>query len=368
MSDSRKHILLVGAGHAHLNVIRDSHRWPKDKVRLTVAAPPDFWYSGLATGTLGGQHAIDQDRVDVPALCRRVGAEYVEAEMSALDAAAKRVTLADGRELTYDAASLNLGSVVDVPDALDVGRRFTVKPIRQLIDLRRAVEGGEVKSVCVVGGGYGGSESALNLAALAAGLAPRVPVTLLAGEEGPGTDLPRLARPILRKRLEDAGVTVIDAKAESATADGTVTIQHADGTVTADATLLATGLKPPPIVATLGLELDDEGHLLIDRHLRCVGHDALFAAGDSANMKGRRPLEKIGVVAVFEGRLLRKNLPAAALGERLGSYRPQRWHLLILNLADGTGLAVYGPLFWHGRSMRRLKDRIDLRWMAGFTS
>ena len=349
--DSRRHILLVGAGHAHLNVIRDSRRWPRDQVCATVVSPGDFWYSGLATGTLGGEYDVEQDRVDVAALCGRVGATFVRGELSSLDTAARKATLADGASLRYDVLSLNLGSEVNVPGGFDgVGRVFRVKPIAELIDLRRAVEAGEVRGVCVVGGGYAGSECAINVAAL---LGEGGRVTLFAGNDGPGPDLPKRARPRLREALLGAGVTVRDVRATPADVAGF------------DAVLLATGLKPPGLAATLGLATDAGGHLLVDRHLRCAGHDDIFAVGDAANLLDR-PLPNIGVVAVFQGRLLRTNLLRAALGGRLGSYRPMRWHLLILSLSGGRGLAVYGPFFSTGRLAMRLKRLIDLRWLASF--
>jgi hypothetical protein len=43
---------------------------------------------------------------------------------------------------------------------------------------------------------------------------------------------------------------------------------------------------------------------------------------------------------------------------------PQRRALLILNLGDGTALAVRGRWWWHGRAALGLKDWIDTRWLA----
>ena len=308
--DGRRHILLIGAGHAHLNVIRDSRRWPRDAVRLTVAAPGDFWYSGLATGVLGGQHPPEQDRVGVADLCRRVGAEFVDGELQSLDADARRATLCDGTSLDYDVASLNLGSVSrGLPGAEADGESiFTAKPISMLPKLRRRLEGRDGDRVVVVGGGYSGSECALNLAALPG----RRDVTLLTRGDRPAKDLPRRVSATVAKYLRGAGVTIrTDTPVDCV--EGREVVTEAGERVPFDVLLVATGLKPPPIIGRLGLETDDSGALVVDEHLRCRGRENLFAGGDSTNFAGKE-LAKIGVTAVFQGRVLRHNLPAAATG------------------------------------------------------
>ena len=365
---SRKRILLIGAGHGHLNVIRDSRSWP-DEIELSVVAPGDFWYSGLATGMLGGQYDVPRDRVDVAALCRGVGATFIGGALASLDATAKTATLDDGRVLEYDVASLNLGSVVNVPPSLDLtgDRAFRVKPISDLARLRRLLENNpSVRRIAVVGAGYGGSECALNLAALGRRLGRGLCVTLLAGEHGPGRHLPSRARATLRRALDRAGVRVLDARGDDADLGPPIVVRHGTGEVEADAVLYATGLRPPPLVSALGLATDDQGHLLVDACLRCVGHAHLFAVGDATNPADARPFPKIGVIAVFQGRRLRHNLVTAATGGRLRRYRPGRRHLLILNLGDGAGLAVYGRLHWSGRSALWLKRLIDERWLRSF--
>ena len=57
------------------------------------------------------------------------------------------------------------------------------------------------------------------------------------------------------------------------------------------------------------------------------------------------------------------NLQAALRNEPLRSYEPQRRYLYILNLGDGTGLAVHGSLVYRGRLALLLKHRIDSRFV-----
>ncbi|HEV2743865.1 MAG TPA: hypothetical protein VGV91_11965, partial [Rubrobacter sp.] len=60
------------------------------------------------------------------------------------------------------------------------------------------------------------------------------------------------------------------------------------------------------------------------------------------------------------------NLQAALRGEPLTSYRPQRHYLYVLDLGDGTGLAIYGPLAGRGRPALWLKHLIDWRFVRGY--
>lgn len=96
----------------------------------------------------------------------------------------------------------------------------------------------------------------------------------------------------------------------------------------------------------------------MDRHLRCVGDERLFGGGDCVAYQGGH-LPKLGVFAVRQGPVIYRNLQAALNGGRLSRYRPQRRFLYVLNLGDGTGLAVYGSLAWGGRLAWRLKHRLD---------
>jgi NADH dehydrogenase FAD-containing subunit len=131
----------------------------------------------------------------------------------------------------------------------------------------------------------------------------------------------------------------------------------------ADVTLVASGLRPPALLAEAGLPCDAEGAMIVDRALRCPTYPEIFGAGDCVAFAARA-LPRVGVYAVRQAPVLADNLAAALGGERLRDYDPQRAYLLVLNLGDGTGLAVRGRQWWYGRAAFRLKDWIDRRWLA----
>jgi hypothetical protein len=58
-----KRAILVGAGHAHLLAAKRASEFTRRGYELVVISPGAFWYSGLATGMLGGIYPPIMDRI-----------------------------------------------------------------------------------------------------------------------------------------------------------------------------------------------------------------------------------------------------------------------------------------------------------------
>lgn len=366
-------VVLVGAGHAHLYIAARAASFSECDIQLTLVDPDAFWYSGLATGVLGGRYPPDLDRVDPQPLLESGGGRFVRDRVVGLDRAAGVALLQSGSTLHYDLISFNVGSEVALPSELKVSDGvWRAKPIRGLLELRERFEerysGVHAASpplrALVIGGGATGCEIAANIDALARcrGSAVRVDLVTeeprLLAEHGPAVSR-RLAR-----FMSSRGITVhsrmeVVAVQEDAcrTADGSL--------LPADLVVLATGLRPPRWLGGLGLELGPEGGLRVDATLRSATDSRVFGAGDCISLVGRQ-LPKLGVYAVREAPILHHNLLAPASGEPLREYRPQRRCLTILNLGLGTGLALWGPFHWLGPAAMWLKDRIDRRFLARY--
>jgi len=174
---------------------------------------------------------------------------------------------------------------------------------------------------------------------------------------------PEAARRILRWHLRSLGVGVVLGR-RADPVDGGAVLE--DGTrLRADLVLAATGVVPPDVFARSGLATGDDGALWVDRHLRSPNDDRIFGGGDAAAFRGDR-LPRFGVFAVRQGPVLYRNLQAALRGGPLSTYRPQGCYLYVLDLGDGTGLAIYGPLAGRGRPTLWLKHRIDRRFVGEY--
>lgn len=354
-------LLLVGAGHAHLHLLRHAGRLAGAGYRVTLVAPGRFDYSGVAASVAAGGADPAAGRIDVAALVHH-GVEHVPATVTALDPASRTATLRDGSRLPWDVVSLNVGSVAAVPDGLAVGDGVVrVKPLADLARLRERLDrppAGRGHRVTVVGGGASGLE-------LAGHLAVRDDtdrVHLL--ESGPaiGDFLPARAAGRLRRLLVRRGVAVRTGVDLERLDDHEV--RFADGSALAhDVAVLATGLAPPPLATTGPLGGPDG--FPVRETLRHRDHDDVYAVGDCADFLPR-PLPRIGVHGVRQGPVLLEALLARRTGGPAPTYRPQRQALAVLDLGGGTALAVRGRWWWLGRASLALKRTIDRRWVEGY--
>ncbi len=357
-------LLLVGAGHAHLHVVRHAAALTGAGYRVCLLAPRSFRYSGVASVTATGGMDPDEGHIDVAALAAEAGVRHLDDRLAGLDRRGRVARTEGGAALAYDVLSVNLGSAVEPPASMEVTDDvLRVKPLGQLARLGERVEAaarasGDGARVTIVGGGNSGLELAGHLAAR-----PDVAGVRLV-EAGPelGTGLPAGARRRARRVLECRGVEVRTGCPVDRL-DGAA-VRCADGTEREhDVAVLATGLTATPLVAELGL--GDRDGVPVRATLQHEHDDDVYAAGDCAHFLPR-PLPLVGVHGVRQGPVLHRSLLARMSGDPLPAYRPQRHALAVLDLGGGTGLAVRGRLWWEGRSALALKRRIDRRWLAGY--
>jgi NADH dehydrogenase FAD-containing subunit len=356
----------VGAGHAHLHVAKHARALTQSGAGVLLVDPSDFWYSGLATGVVGGQYACDQDCVTPGPLIERAGGIYIRDRVDAIDVAARRLTLRSGGARAWDLLSINIGSVVATDGIDGVAHATPVKPISSLCRLRRDLEAqAEARGridVVVAGGGATGCEVALNVQALARRRHWKHAVTLVAAEKPLLRGFPAGARAYVETTLARRGIDVVYDRvstidAESVTLESGVRIESR-------ATVLATGLHAPRLVHELGFPASADG-LHVNEYLHVPGQPRVFAVGDCAHFLPR-PLPTLGVFGVRQAPVLLHNLAAVLRGEALRAYRPQTRYLTILNLGDGDALARWGEFWWRGRSAMALKEWLDLRFLAKY--
>jgi NADH dehydrogenase FAD-containing subunit len=355
---------------------------------VTVIEPEDFWYSGLATGMLGGRYEVESDRIDVASFTRRAGARFIRDRVESIDPVGRVARLSGGGSLHYDLAALDLGSRVPVDRIEGLAEHgFAVKPIRQLAELRAdltrrvrmrgdANAGGNVDGIAgagadgrprvlVIGGGATACELAGNIRALANRLGETITVAIASSGDRLLPSFPEgAARAVADAFVLRGGIDVRTGSPVNRIEPGEAVLANGDR-IGFDVLVAAIGLTAPPLIACLGLPTSEDGRLLIDPHLRSIAEPSIFAGGDCATLLGV-DLPQIGVVAIRQAPVLAHNLRAALLGRSLRCYRPRRHHLLILNLGDGTGLAVYGPLWHRGRSMLWWKDALDRSFLSRF--
>lgn len=364
----RHRIVLLGAGHAHLEVVRHAAALRGDGAQVVLVDPGDAWYSGLASAVVGGRLPARRDRVDVAAVTRARGVGLRRAR--AVGLAGSVVRLDDGEELPFDSLSLAVGSelatgTVEVePDAPNV---IGVKPIqhhRQLRDRVRATLAVQDARVVVVGGGASAVEYAANLALLTGhGGATRTAVTIVSGADVLVPSAPDGARRRLAGLLDRRGVRVLvgtRVAAVTATHVRLATPPGLGGTLRHDVAVVATGLRAARAVELLGL--GDADGMVTTTTLQHPRRPDVLGAGDAIRFAATG-LPRLGVYGVRQAPVLLANLRARTTGGPMTAYRPQRSALTIMDLGGGTALALRGRRWWMGAAALVLKRVLDERWM-----
>jgi len=358
----RRHLLLLGGGHAHVEVLHQLGQNPLPGWRVTLLTREEMSpYSGMLPGVIAGLYQPAQALIDMPALTARCGVELLLDRCTGIDPQARLVRRANGAEVAWDLLSIDTGATPDTsrtPGAAE--HALPLKPIDALLPRMQAITAAARpgQHMVVVGGGAAGFEVACALAA-------RLPaaVTLVAGASGLLAGFPDGLRRRARQALVQRGVTLSEGRNVARATAGAV---HVEGgqTLLASAVIWATGAAAAPWLAETGLHRDARGFLRVDACLCAEGHSDIFAVGDVASFPDSLP--KAGVFAVRQGPVLAANLRAVAMGEAPQPYVPQRDYLRLLSLADGRALGTRNGLVFGGRWVWWLKDRIDRRFMARY--
>lgn len=375
IQNHRTRLLLVGAGHAHLEVLRRLAADPRAGMDLTLISVADrHHYSGMVPGFLQGQYEEREITFDLPRLAARAGARFVQARATAIDPKAREVHVEGGGILGYDIVSFNVGSRSAGDEEEDVRRHAAlIKPISRAADLRRRLaelvgETGKNCRVVIVGGGAAGVEIACAIMTVLDRADPSRrgrQVTILEGSNAILSDYSNRFRLQAETVLAGRGIAVrTGARVERVEPDA---VQLQGGSrLTSGLTVWLTGAAAWPLFAPSGLPVDGKGFLLVDDSLRSIADPRVFGAGDCVTLARHPETPKAGVYAVREAPVLYRSLLAAMEKGKPPRYEPQPDFLSLLNTGDGKALLRYKGLVTHSRWAWRLKDRIDRRFMARY--
>ena len=371
------HLVLIGGGHSHVEVLRQFGMRPMPDVRITlISRRVDTPYSGMLPGLIAGHYTYDDAHIDLKRLARFAGAAAMFEEVTAIEPARRLVHCGSLKPVPYDVLSINIGSTPNamVPGAAE--HAIAVKPIDRFLPqwdaLRdRVMSDDRSRTIAVVGGGAGGVELLLS-----------VQFRLRALLEAQGRPADRLAFHLFTsgdrilpthnarvgatfdRILEARGVRVHTSSEIRQVTPGRLRVS-AGVIYDADEILWTTEARAASWIPDSGLATDPEGFISVGSTLESVSHPGIFAAGDVASMVGRR-LQKSGVYAVRQGQALAPNLRRALAGRPLQPYTPQRRFLSLISTGDRFAVASRGPFAFHGRWVWRWKDAIDRRFMRQY--
>ncbi len=373
-----KDIVLVGAGHSHVGVLRMFGMDPMPGVRLTlITRQVHTPYSGMLPGMIAGFYDHDQAHIDTGPLSRFAQARLYHSEVVGLDLAARQVICRDRPPVPYDILSINIGSTPSARQIPGVAEHaIPVKPIDGFIARFEGVRARVLAArgrarIGVVGGGAGGVELVLSLHSrltrdvAAAGFDPSaLAFTLITASDELLPSFPARLRRRFAELMRERGISVAaGGRATEVRADAVQV--EGNGPIALDEVFWTTRAAPAAWLAGTGLTLDGEGFIRVTETLQSVSHAQVFAAGDIASIDGHaRP--KSGVYAVRSGPPLAGNLRRMLEGRPLAPYKPQPEALYLISTGERYALGARNGFTIEGAWVWTLKDFIDRRFMAKF--
>lgn len=369
---SRKRLVLLGGGHAHLRVLAELARWPLRGWEVLLLTPDaQQVYSGMLPGWIAGHYTLAQCSIDLQSLARAADARLVLDAATGLDLPGRVVQARLHERIDFDVLSIDVGSAP--PTDLFIGAGSHAVAVRPVPQFAAAWEGlvqrvhGSCRpfSVAVLGAGAGGVELALALRhrSLREGWS-HVSVHLLGADAVPLPGAPPAAWQAVVRLLRQR---CIQWHGESrATAVHADHVELAGGkSVPADACWIVTGAVAPKWLADSALATDDDGFVRVTPTLQSISHPQVFAAGDAASHHENLP--RSGVYAVRSGAVLARNLHACCTGEPLRAWRPQSRALYLLSTGDRRALAIWGNAVGQGAWVWYWKDWIDRRFIRKYS-
>jgi pyridine nucleotide-disulfide oxidoreductase family protein len=366
-----KRLVLVGGGHAHIEVLRDLAVRPLAGVEVTLVTPSQrMLYTGMVPGVVAGHYSIQDCAIDLAVLAQRANAELLLTSASLVSPDANKVACADGTVLDYDVASLDVGSRSAIGAAKGVERHAVL-----LRPLERALVGwngvfaraaaGEIGSVTIVGGGAAGIELALAMrhrfdVALRDASVPHVRLI----SEAAGVGIAAGAARRLIHRMRRAGVESQVGTAVKEVGEGFVRLESGLEFAT-DAVFWATGAAAHGWIRDSGFATDKGGFLVTNTNLQSVRYANVFGAGDCATVEGHE-MPKAGVFAVRAGPVLCANLRAALTGGALTPHVPNPRYLALISTGRKHAVGTWGGLSWQGRWAWHWKDHIDRKFVERY--
>mmetsp|Transcript_34366 Transcript_34366/g.49916 ORF Transcript_34366/g.49916 Transcript_34366/m.49916 type:complete len:551 (-) Transcript_34366:24-1676(-) len=396
----RQHLVLIGGGHAHVQVIKSLNKYARpENIDVTlVDVQSSTVYSGMVPGCIAGLYGFQETLICLDVLAKWSGINFVNQKVIDVDPEACNVILEDGSEIRYDVLSIDIGSTSSGFAGVK-GSEFAVptRPIAGLVkkmDTYATVSQAEIQDVAIVGGGVAGIELAMSINSRL----PRSRITILDSKTDVLPQESKECREALKGQLHSRNIRILSNSVVKSISDSFVELQNGD-LVRMDRCIWATGAGSHILARRLnerGISCTPKTDWIrVSTTLQTISHENIFAAGDCCTIEGlpsgKQSPPKAGVYAVRAGPVLIENLTLLLerYSRRLGGsnykrdtrttmprdenfsssmteYYPQDDFLKLIVCGDGTALgfrfgrAFYGKWVWH------LKDYIDRNFMQLF--
>ncbi len=356
-----RRLLLVGAGHAHIEVLRSMKEQPIQHVDVCLISPSEhFYYSGMISGYVEGIYSLEEVRVDVKRLAHEAGVHFIRKRASRVYPNFKKLFCQGGAVYPFDLISFDIGAksqpgqLVSSPEYSHMNDP-NKKMVEQIEELR------QTSQPLIVGGGAAGCEVALALQAYKARNKIPGQVRLVSSSSVLNSISKRTAKK-LRSIMESKGIQVWEQERAEVMYDDYI-MTSANNKIRHTGVLWLGGPLADPLFEASGIKVDEKGFPFVTDTLQFTDYEFIFGAGDCVTLETYPNVDKSGVHAVKQAPILYENLRRFSDAKELTVYEPQKVALYILSTGMKKALLVYGPVTAHNKRAWKLKNKIDREYM-----
>ena len=387
-------VVILGGGFGGLYTARKLEKvLPQGSARVTLINDVNFMlYTPLLPGAAGG--TLEPRHVVVPLREQLRDTHLKLARVTGADPSRRQVTIrspeGETETLTYDQLVVTIGSTsrtLPIPGLAEHALGF--KTLSEAIALRNrlvqtlehaeSIDDDEARDSLLtyvfVGAGYAGVEGLAELQDFATDVLELYPRCRLHGVRFVLVEARHRLMPEISESLAAFAGDELRRRGIEIRLGTTIERVSADSTELSTGELIPTrtvawtaGVKPHPIVAELGLPLDDGGRIKVDRYCQVEGFDDVWAIGDAAAVpdpaRPGLPSPPTCQHAIRQGRTVGANV-AAALGA--GRKKPFTYKTLgvFVDMGRYQAVAETVGIRWRGFPAWFLARSYHLMMMPG---
>ncbi len=364
-----KKLLLAGAGHAHINLLRRLNIKRSANIEVTlITEQPQTIYSGMLPGWMAGHYSLSDISINAQALCVQAEVRFIQQSLAAVSASENQVITSDSESFDYDVLSLNTGADTDINWLNNEDNDSTVTPIRPIYpfierwqQIISEVEQSAHYQLAIVGAGAAAVELVLAAQYRLQQIHNNHQAYLVCGDNLLPSFNQRFRQKVIRQ-LARHNVKIIYARAKGYS-EGQLYIDS--DALSIDAVIVATGVTGSAWTQNIDLNTVNQGFVAVNEVQQSVSHANVFAVGDVATRVDQQ-MAHSGVHAVHGGAIAADNVLAYLANEPLKKYRPKNRTLYLLSCGDKYAIGSWGKYSLQGRWIWTLKRYIDQRFVDSF--
>ena len=363
----KKDLVLVGAGHSHIEVIKYLGKLKLNGLRITlISKNPYCTYSGMVPGYIEGQYNWSEINIDVVRLAFKNNIRLILNEVVKISGKDRVVYLKNNSIVEYDILSINIGiesNKNNIEGAEDFA--YALKPISEIDNIISSITLSKQNKVAIIGAGAAGVEVALALNERFQKLGITKKIILIANSNTIMKSYPVAVAKKLEKAIFKKNITILFKSTVTKVLKSSIVINNIKK-IKDCCSVLATNGVAPYLVKTSDLALSKNGFISVKKTLQTSNFKNIFASGDVVDIEDLS-LVKAGIYAVRQANILKKNLKKIFYKKKLINFYPQKSYLSIIGTTDNSAIlhkyciTVKGKIFWF------IKKYIDKKFIEKYS-